>query len=157
MPEYLAPGVFIEEIERGPKPIAGVGTSTAAFLGEAERGPTRPQLVTSYGEYNRLFGDVWDDAKYLPFGVKAFFDNGGRRCFIARIVGPGAATAEASESGYTLKAKGPGAAGDRIWVRVLKSDRAQANPRRDRDGARRVPASGSLFRPRRGLRSVGGG
>ena len=40
MPEYLAPGVYIEEIERGPKPIEGVATSTAAFLGETERGPT---------------------------------------------------------------------------------------------------------------------
>ena len=40
MPEYLHPGVYIEEIERGPKPIEGVPTSTAAFLGEAERGPT---------------------------------------------------------------------------------------------------------------------
>ena len=54
MPEYLAPGVFIEEIERGPKPIEGVATSTAAFLGEAERGPTRPRLVTGYGEYLSL-------------------------------------------------------------------------------------------------------
>ena len=42
MPEYLAPGVFIEEIERGPRPIEGAATSTAAFLGETERGPTRP-------------------------------------------------------------------------------------------------------------------
>ena len=39
MPEYLAPGVYIEEIERGPKPIEGVATSTTAFLGETERGP----------------------------------------------------------------------------------------------------------------------
>ena len=41
MPEYLAPGVFIEEIERGPKPIEGVATSTAAFLGETQRGNAR--------------------------------------------------------------------------------------------------------------------
>ena len=47
MPEYLHPGVYIEEIERGPRPIEGVPTSTAAFLGEAERGPTTPRLVTS--------------------------------------------------------------------------------------------------------------
>jgi hypothetical protein len=50
MPEYLAPGVFIEEIERGPKPIEGVATSTAAFLGETLRGPQLPWLVTSYNE-----------------------------------------------------------------------------------------------------------
>ena len=58
MPEYLSPGVYIEEIERGPKPIEGVATSTAAFLGEAQRGPLMPTLVTSYGQYLRLFGDI---------------------------------------------------------------------------------------------------
>jgi phage tail sheath protein FI len=47
MPEYLYPGVYIEEIERGPRPIEGVPTSTAAFLGEAERGSITPRLVTS--------------------------------------------------------------------------------------------------------------
>ena len=60
MPEYLAPGVYIEEIERGPKPIEGVATSTAAFLGETERGPVKPRLVTSYNGYLRLFGNVFD-------------------------------------------------------------------------------------------------
>ena len=50
MPEYLHPGVYIEEIERGPRPIEGVPTSTAAFLGEAERGAITPRLVTSYQE-----------------------------------------------------------------------------------------------------------
>ncbi|HMC92277.1 MAG TPA: hypothetical protein VKI45_07420 [Allosphingosinicella sp.] len=45
MPDYLAPGVYVEEIDAGPKPIEGVPTSLAAFLGEAERGPTRPCMV----------------------------------------------------------------------------------------------------------------
>jgi phage tail sheath protein FI len=127
MPEYLAPGVFIEEIERGPKPIEGVATSTAAFIGEAERGPMRPRLVTGYGEYLRLFGDVFADDKYLPFGVKAFFDNGGRRCYIARIVGPGAATASLDTEGYTISANGPGAAGSRIWARIMRSTTERRN------------------------------
>ncbi len=61
MPEYLHPGVYIEEIERGPRPIEGVPTSTAALLGEAERGPTTPRLVTSYKDYQRWFGDVFGD------------------------------------------------------------------------------------------------
>ena len=77
MPEYLAPGVYVEEIERGPKPIEGVATSTAAFLGETLRGPRLPRLVTSYGEYIRYFGDIFDAGKYLPYAVKTFFDNGG--------------------------------------------------------------------------------
>ncbi len=58
MPEYLAPGVYIEEIELGPRPIEGVPTSTAAFIGETERGSAWPQLVTSYIEYRRSFGDT---------------------------------------------------------------------------------------------------
>lgn len=127
MPEYLAPGVFIEEIERGPKPIEGVATSTAAFVGEAERGPLRPRLVTGYGEYLRLFGDVFADDKYLPFGVKAFFDNGGRRCYIARIAGPGAVAAEFDSDGYTVTAIGPGTAGNRIFARITRSTTEKLN------------------------------
>jgi phage tail sheath protein FI len=55
MPEYLHPGVYVEEIERGPKTILGVPTSTAAFIGETERGPTKPRAVTSYEDYKRWF------------------------------------------------------------------------------------------------------
>lgn len=118
MPEYLAPGVYIEEIERGPRPIEGVATSTTAFLGETERGPTRPRLITSYNEYLRYFGDVFAEGKYLPYAIKAFFDNGGRRCYIARIVGPGATAASLDDSGFTIQAVGPGDSGNRIWVRL---------------------------------------
>ena len=98
MPEYLSPGVYVEEIERGPKPIEGVATSTAAFLGETQRGPQTPWLVTSYSEYLRLFGDIFDPDKYMPYAVKMFFDNGGRRCYITRIVGEGAEFGRPSRS-----------------------------------------------------------
>ena len=89
MPEYLAPGVYIEEIERGPRPIEGVSTSTAAFLGETERGPTMPRLVTSYNEYRRYFGDSVDPGKYMADALSGFFANGGHRAFICRIVKQG--------------------------------------------------------------------
>lgn len=118
MPEYLAPGVFIEEIERGPKPIEGVATSTAAFLGETERGPVRPRLITSYNEYLRRFGDVFGADKYVPYAIKGFFDNGGRRAYIARIAGVGALKSTLAGGGYTVEAVGPGTASDRIWVRI---------------------------------------
>lgn len=118
MPEYLAPGVYVEEIERGPKPIEGVATSTVAFLGETERGPTMPRFISSYGEYLRLFGDVYDPAKYLPYAVKSFFDNGGRRAYIARIVGVGGVESSLTLGDFTVKAVGPGKASDRIWVRI---------------------------------------
>lgn len=118
MPEYLAPGVFIEEIERGPKPIEGVGTSTVAFLGETERGPTKPRFISSYGEFLRLFGDVYDPGKYLPYAVKSFFDNGGRRAYIARIVGPAGAPSTLTLGDFSLTAVGPGVASDRIYARI---------------------------------------
>ena len=93
MPEYLAPGVFIDEIERGPRPIEGVPTSTAAFLGETERGPLRPRLVTSYGDYTRWFGNVFRQARYMPHAAAGFFENGGKRLYVSRVVGEGSTAA----------------------------------------------------------------
>ena len=118
MPEYLAPGVYIEEIERGPKPIEGVATSTAAFIGETARGPLKPKFITGYNEYLRNFGDVYAPDKYMPYAVKAFFDNGGRRCYVTRIVGANALSSAVTDSGYTVTAVGPGTWGDRIFVRI---------------------------------------
>ena len=66
MPEYLAPGVYVEEVSGGIKPIEGVGTSTGAFIGVAEKGPIagaeyedgvgRPVLITNFGDFTRNFG-----------------------------------------------------------------------------------------------------
>jgi phage tail sheath protein FI len=120
MPEYLAPGVFIEEIERGPRPVEGVSTSTAAFLGETERGPTRPRLVTSVNEYLRHFGGAFGDDKYVPYAVTGFFDNGGRRAFICRLVGTGAATAKLTAGGVDFEASGPGDWGNRVQIKLTE-------------------------------------
>lgn len=84
MPEYKAPGVYVEEVERGPKSIEGVSTSVAGFLGETERGPERPKLLTSFVDYKRHYGGVIDDSD-LAHAVKGFFDNGGSRCYVGRI------------------------------------------------------------------------
>ena len=96
MPEYLAPGVYVEEISMGSKPIEGVSTSTAGLVGVAERGPVNvPQLVTSYGEFQRLFGgrlpiDEFSDLGrahcYLPLAVEGFFLNGGKRAWVTRVL-----------------------------------------------------------------------
>jgi phage tail sheath protein FI len=119
MPEYLHPGVYIEEIERGPRPIEGVPTSTAAFLGEAERGPLLPRLVTSYKDYQRWFGDVYDSTKFLPYVVNGFFENGGKRVFISRLVGGGAQSARAEfGSDFSVEAAGPGLWGTRIFAKI---------------------------------------
>jgi len=112
MPEYLSPGVFIEEVPSSLRAIEGVSTSTAAFVGRARRGPVpglglpftptggfvltadpAPVLVTSFADYQRQFGAPWpiplasdtNDYGYLGWAIRAFFDNGGKRAFIARI------------------------------------------------------------------------
>jgi phage tail sheath protein FI len=84
MPEYLSPGVYVEEVDRGAKSIEGASTSTAGFLGQTERGPTKPQLLTSFADYKRQFGGFIDES-YLAYGVDGFFRNGGSRCFVGRI------------------------------------------------------------------------
>jgi phage tail sheath protein FI len=85
MPEYLAPGVYVEEIPSGPVPIEGVSTSTAGMVGLTERGPLLPRMVTSFGDYQSWFGGIIDPAiSFLPLAAKGFFDNGGQRLFVAR-------------------------------------------------------------------------
>src|SRR6478672_2602071 len=118
MPEYLRPGVFIEEIERGPRPIEGVPTSTAAFLGEAERGAIKPRIVTSYKEYLRWFGTTFGDDKFLPYAVSGFFENGGKRLYVCRLVGEGATPASAAFGDFSIRAVGAGAWGRRVWARI---------------------------------------
>ncbi|MBX3644275.1 MAG: phage tail sheath subtilisin-like domain-containing protein [Rubrivivax sp.] len=92
MPEYLAPAVYVEEVDTGSKPIEGVSTSTTGFVGVAERGPVNvPILVTSAGEYQRWFGQSLDPLLYgthcfLPHAVDGFFTNGGKRVFITRVL-----------------------------------------------------------------------
>ncbi len=127
MPEYLYPGVYIEEIERGPRPIEGVPTSTAAFLGETERGPLRPRLVTSYNEYKRWFGGTFRDDRHMPRAASGFFENGGKRLYVSRIVGNQAQTAFKTFGDFTVSAVGPGAWGGRVWVRIKPGSTKDAN------------------------------
>ena len=104
MAEYLAPGLYIEEVDTGAKPIEGVSTSTSGMVGMTERGPINvPILVTSVGEFDRWFGgmlprDEFVDAagrahSYLPHAVEGFFANGGKRLFAVRAVSTHAAPA----------------------------------------------------------------
>lgn len=127
MPEYLHPGVYIEEIERGPRPIEGVPTSTAALIGEAERGSTTPRLITSYKDYQRWFGDVFGDTKFLPYAANGFYENGGKRAFICRLVGDGSSTASAVFGEFIVRAAGPGAWGSRVKVKVLDGTTKKAD------------------------------
>jgi uncharacterized protein len=92
VPNYRAPGVYIEEISSGSKPITPVGTSTAAFIGVARQGPVnKATLVTSFTEFEKKFGGPYRILKvtqehYLYYAVRHFFEQGGSRCYVVRIV-----------------------------------------------------------------------
>ena len=126
MAEYLAPGVYVEEVERGAAPLAGVSTSTAGFLGPTERGPTNPRLLTSFSDFRRLYGGYLEDS-YLPTAVNGFFTNGGSRCFLGRVTAADE-TAEAeladddpgeSATGVvSVEALGPGGWGEHVALIV---------------------------------------
>src|SRR6266851_3696711 len=121
MPEYLSPGVYVEEISTGPRPIEGVGTSTAGFIGGAERGPEAPSLVTSWLDYQRWYGSYVPDTSYLAYAIQGFFDNGGQRCFISRIVAADAVAATMTLGNLQWVAYGRGTWGNRIRVKVEPS------------------------------------
>lgn len=117
MPEYLSPGVYIEEVSRGPKAIEGVSTSNAGFLGLSKRGPTTVELVTSFGQFQRIYGGFMEGA-YLAFAVDGFFRNGGSRCFIGRVVRSDAEMAELTLSPIDFEAVGPGEWGNRVGIMI---------------------------------------
>lgn len=140
MPEYLYPGVYVEEVDTGNKPIEGVSTSTVGFLGIAERGPTTATYITSFTDFRRTFGSYYTDANgnlaYLAYAVEGFFLNGGLRCWIARVTpldgahaGAGAATVATATSGGMIKisAAGPGVSGSQIAFLISNSSLNPAN------------------------------
>src|SRR5689334_3956663 len=106
MPEYLSPGVFIEEVSFRSKSIEGVATSTTGFVGLARTGPVQyeggpsavePRLVTSFTEYERIYGGLESLAVpnatsertgYLAHAVNTFFLNGGQRLYVSRVFAP---------------------------------------------------------------------
>ncbi|CAG1003680.1 Putative prophage major tail sheath protein [Myxococcaceae bacterium] len=111
MPQYLSPGVYVEEVPSAIRPIAGVGTSTAGFIGlvaDAVTMPFKPgrpldpnnvvpgdrhavaqaglaQLVTSWEEFKKRFGDVQPGNRILANALYGFFNNGGTRCWVTRV------------------------------------------------------------------------
>ncbi|MFI1335109.1 phage tail sheath family protein [Streptomyces sp. NPDC020845] len=91
MPSYLSPGVYVEEVESGSRPIEGVGTSVAAFIGFAQKGPfNEPTLITNWTQFTSVFGD-FVEGTYLASSVYGFFANGGGICYVVRIGGGGQA------------------------------------------------------------------
>jgi uncharacterized protein len=136
MPEYLAPGVFVEEVSFRAKSIEGVPTSTTGFAGMTRWGPVRydggplttePRLITSFTEFERVYGgleplllDGGDERVcYLAHAARAFFVNGGKRLYVSRVYAErGGADGVARHAfavgggNATWAARWPGAAGE---------------------------------------------
>ena len=137
MAEYLSPGVYVEEFESGSKPMEGVGTSTAGFIGLAERGPVEgiPQLVTNSADFHRMYGgylseNEFGEYRYLSYAVEQFFLNGGSRCFVCRVAPQDAACAEGfmpekENAVLHIAAKNPGMWGNNIRVVLTPSSKAK--------------------------------
>ena len=93
---YLSPGVYVEEVDRGAKPIEAVGTNTVGFLGESSKGPhNEAVLITNWSQFVKTFGDFRECSQYLAHGVYGFFNNGGSRCFVVNVGSPEGAKVEA--------------------------------------------------------------
>ncbi len=105
MPSYLSPGVYVEEVEAGSRPIEGVGTAVAAFVGLAAEGPfDTPTLVTNWSQFTSTFGDFMEGA-YLAHAVYAYFLNGGGTCYVVRVGGDTSAAAPEARSAAGKRGK----------------------------------------------------
>ena len=136
MPEYLSPGVYVEEIDRGPKPIEGAGTAMAVFVGFSEKAHmtevvdgevvtrdlfNKPQLVTNWSQYVERFGSFVEGA-YMPMSVYGYFQNGGSRCYVLSVktiprAQAGLLNAD-GKAGLIVRTKSAGFDGLRLRVRI---------------------------------------
>lgn len=124
----------MEEFESGLRPMEGVSTSTAGFIGMAEKGKVSgtPEFVSSFADFTRKFGsylseNVYGEYRYLAYAVEQFFANGGSRCYVMRTVPSDAATAAIKAGGISIAAKNPGSWGNDIKVAVVTSSKGKTN------------------------------
>ena len=136
MAEYLSPGVYVEEFESGGKPMEGVGTSTAGFVGLAQRGTVGgvPVLVTNFSDFKRKFGGYlsageFGENRFLAYSVEHFFLNGGSRAFISRVAPPDARMASGSVPAENpvlkFQVANPGAWGNDIKIIITPVSKAK--------------------------------
>ncbi|MGW7437133.1 phage tail sheath family protein [Streptomyces sp. NPDC054849] len=114
MPNYLSPGVYVEEVAGGSRPIEGVGTSVAAFVGLAPFGPlNEPTLVTNWSQYVAEFGDFTDGC-YLAHSVYGFFNNGGTAAYVVRVGGAPVGAAAVAQPAAVATAPQGSTAGEAV-------------------------------------------
>ncbi|MCR5409844.1 MAG: phage tail sheath subtilisin-like domain-containing protein [Lachnospiraceae bacterium] len=123
MAEYFSPGVYVEEYDNSPRSIEGVGTSTAGFIGLAEKGPVigAPAFVPNFKAFTQQFGGflsefAYGEYRFLANSVEQFFANGGTRCFVMRVAPPDAKASSAQKGILTVTAKNPGVWGDKVQI-----------------------------------------
>jgi hypothetical protein len=126
---YLSPGVYVEEVSSGSKPIEAAGTAVAAFVGFAEKGPAnQPTLVTNWTQYVATFGG-FIEGSYLAHSVYGYFANGGGSAYVVRVGGEQAAdepvrraelpaTEESGKPAFTVRALPSANGGAPISVEV---------------------------------------
>ncbi|HVO84758.1 MAG TPA: phage tail sheath C-terminal domain-containing protein [Syntrophobacteria bacterium] len=143
MAQYLAPGVYIEEMP-GPKPFQAVGTATGAFIGIAERGPIgEAKLITNWTQFVDTFGGFIPSG-YLAYAVNQFFTEGGTSCYVVRtchynyattpaahLASKGSITlqdtASAPANTLTVEAQTPGSWSDHVWLEIADAKKDPAN------------------------------
>jgi phage tail sheath protein FI len=127
MPTYLTPGVYVEEVPSANKPIEGVSTSVAAFVGLTPGGPVNtPMRISNWTQFSKIFGDPNNPdngpfmaGAYMAHSVYGFFQNGGSNCWIVRV-------GESNGGGNRPQAALPAAADASV-----EAFRAQALPKVD--------------------------
>lgn len=129
MARLTAPGVYVEEVPSGVRPIQAAGTSTAAFFGEAERGPIgEVRKIFNFSEFEEHYGGFLTGGRYLAHSVYHFFNNGGAACYVGRVA-PDAETADVTvldrgdpaQDSLVFAASSAGAWGNRVMVTVDSS------------------------------------
>lgn len=137
----------MEEFESGGKPMEGVGTSTAGFVGLAKRGPVGgvPMLVTNFSDFKRKFGGYlsatdFGNNRFLAYSVEHFFLNGGSRAFISRVVPEDAKASAGAVPAQTpviaINAANPGKWGDDIKIIITPASKAKTQILEQIDGAK---------------------
>ena len=111
MPAYTSPGVYVNEAPLKANIQTNAGATAAAFIGTAARGPVAPQLINDWSSYTTIFGAL-EDQYDLGYAVYHYFTNGGRSCWVSRVVAAAAVTAAADEAGTNAVEWDPDTLGD---------------------------------------------
>ncbi|MEO8258901.1 MAG: phage tail sheath subtilisin-like domain-containing protein [Acidobacteriota bacterium] len=136
MAQPTYPGVYVEEVSSGVRPIAAASTSVAAFIGVAERGPVGEAVkIFNFTEYQSRFGGFLSTS-FLSHAVYQFFNNGGTQCYVVRVAGANAAIANIvlrdraaanPQASVTIAANSPGAWGNQLAVVIANGTNDPVN------------------------------